>query len=143
DGGGPEGGPERPGEGAIRDASHTTAPLPLSPRRSTMYRQVEISASRDADPFQPVREARVRPRFLRLTISVCVLGLAGVTLASSSPSPPASIDARVTNDADSGGYRRYDGAVDAVTQACSAGRRQQNEPTVAVDPRDPNVIVAG
>jgi hypothetical protein len=55
----------------------------------------------------------------------------------------ASGDARVTRDDAPGSYLRYDGGTDATTAACSTGRRQQNEPTVAVDPSAPNVVVAG
>src|SRR5262245_14415797 len=52
-------------------------------------------------------------------------------------------DNRITRDATSGSYLRYDGQSDATTAACSVGRRPQNEPTVAVDPRATNVVTAG
>src|SRR4029453_11062665 len=55
----------------------------------------------------------------------------------------AASDARVTGDDTPGSYVRYDGGTDATTAASSTGRRQQNEPTVAVDPSAPNVVVAG
>jgi hypothetical protein len=55
----------------------------------------------------------------------------------------AGADVRVTNDATSGSYARYDGAVDATMLSCSTGRRTQNEPSVAVDPRNPSIMVAG
>ncbi len=55
----------------------------------------------------------------------------------------AAGDARITGDDAPGSYLRYDGGTDATTAACSTGRRQQNEPTVAVDPSAPNVVVAG
>ena len=54
----------------------------------------------------------------------------------------AGADIRVTNDAN-GSYARYDGAVDATMLSCSTGRRSQNEPSVAIDPRNPSVMVAG
>jgi hypothetical protein len=59
--------------------------------------------------------------------------------------PPlqAASDARVTLDSAAGTYLRYDGKSDATMEACSIGRRQQNEPTVAVDPFDTDVVVAG
>jgi hypothetical protein len=38
---------------------------------------------------------------------------------------------------------RSDGLSDATTQACSTGRRSQDEPAVAVDPRNTGVVVAG
>jgi hypothetical protein len=40
-------------------------------------------------------------------------------------------------------YLRYDGSSDATTTACSTGRRSQNEPTVAVDPHNTQVVAAG
>jgi hypothetical protein len=55
----------------------------------------------------------------------------------------ARADVLVTRDATAGSYVRSDGQSDATTQACSTGRRSQNEPTVAVDPRDAGVVVAG
>jgi hypothetical protein len=59
------------------------------------------------------------------------------------PSLRAAGDARVTVDNAAGSYTRYDGSTDATMQACSTGRRQQNEPAVAVDPSSTNVVVAG
>jgi hypothetical protein len=50
---------------------------------------------------------------------------------------------RVTADDTAGSYLRYDGSSDATMAACSTGRRSQNEPTVAVDPHDTSVVVAG
>jgi len=52
-------------------------------------------------------------------------------------------DTQVTRDNTSGSYLRYDGQTDATMSACSTGRRSQNEPTVAINPRHPNIIVAG
>jgi hypothetical protein len=52
-------------------------------------------------------------------------------------------DTRVTRDDQQGSYVRYDGATDATMLACSTGRRTQNEPSVAVHPAKPNVVVAG
>jgi hypothetical protein len=52
-------------------------------------------------------------------------------------------DTRVTRDATAGSYLRYDGQTDATLTACSTGRRPQNEPAVAVDPRNTDVVVAG
>jgi hypothetical protein len=50
----------------------------------------------------------------------------------------------VTNDNDGKtSYLRYDGTSDATTIACSSGRRSQNEPTVAVNPRNPDIVIAG
>lgn len=55
----------------------------------------------------------------------------------------ASGDVRVTRDNAAGGYVRYDGNTDSTTQACGTGRRSQNEPSIAVDPRDTRIVVAG
>jgi hypothetical protein len=50
----------------------------------------------------------------------------------------------VTNDHDGPtSYLRYDGTSDATTTACSSGRRSQNEPATAVDPGNPDIVVAG
>jgi hypothetical protein len=70
--------------------------------------------------------------------------LAAVAMVFAFASPlRAASDARVTIDTAAGNYLRYDGESDATMEACSIGRRQQNEPTVAVDPADPDVVVAG
>jgi hypothetical protein len=66
-----------------------------------------------------------------------VVGALAVTTAI------AGADVRVTRDASPGSYLRYDGQSDATTLACSTGRRSQNEPTIAVDPRNRGVVVAG
>jgi len=58
------------------------------------------------------------------------------------PNTPANH--RVTLDAPGlAGYARYDGGTDATTAACSTGRRNQNEPAIAVDPLHPNVMASG
>jgi hypothetical protein len=54
-----------------------------------------------------------------------------------------SANALVTRDGTASSYLRYDGSTDATTSACSTGRRSQNEPTVAVDPHNTQVVVAG
>ena len=66
--------------------------------------------------------------------------------AGPSSVPPVSglsPNVRVTRDRTPGSYRRADGTVDKTTRACSTGRREQNEPSVAVDPRKPSVVAAG
>jgi hypothetical protein len=55
----------------------------------------------------------------------------------------AATDNRVTNDASAGSYVRYDGGTDAQLTACGTGRRAQNEPTIALNPHDTDVIAAG
>jgi len=71
-----------------------------------------------------------------LAAILLVMALSPTSLAS-----PANT--RVTRDATSGSYLRYDGTSDATMAACSTGRRSQNEPTIAVDPHNTQVVVAG
>jgi hypothetical protein len=68
--------------------------------------------------------------------------IAAVALLTAGPVGVAAADTRVTNDED-GSYARYDGSVDSTMLSCSTGRRTQNEPSVAVDPRNPAIMVAG
>jgi hypothetical protein len=69
--------------------------------------------------------------------------VAAVVLLAAGPVGMAAADVRVTNDGTSGSYARYDGVVDATMLSCSTGRRTQNEPSAAVDPRNPDIMVAG
>jgi hypothetical protein len=70
--------------------------------------------------------------------------MASVVAASVEVLPAvAGGDVRITRDASPGSYVRYDGATDPTMHACSTGRRAQNEPAVAVDPRNSSVVVAG
>ena len=76
----------------------------------------------------------------RALFSLVALGLA-VALA---PPAQAATDARVTVDDTAGSYQlANDGGTDETMTRCSEGRRQQNEPTIAVDPSDTDVVVAG
>jgi hypothetical protein len=64
------------------------------------------------------------------------------------PAPPSqaagATDARVTVDNTANSYQLADGGTpDETMERCSEGRRQQNEPTVAVDPLDTDIVVAG
>jgi hypothetical protein len=75
-----------------------------------------------------------------VVVVACLMSLApgaGVGFASG----PDNV--RVTKDNQAGSYTRYDGTTDATMTACSTGKRAQNEPSVAVDPRSTNVVVAG
>jgi hypothetical protein len=83
-------------------------------------------------------EGGMRHRFL-----AAALGGALTVFIGGSVGAAADGNARVTRDFTAGSYVRYDGGTDATMQACSTGRRSQNEPTVAVDPSNPMVVVAG
>jgi hypothetical protein len=77
------------------------------------------------------------------TASVARAALATAVLVAAVYVAPARADTRVTRDATPGSYVRYDGGTDATLLSCSTGRRTQNEPSVAVDPRNPSIVVAG
>jgi hypothetical protein len=79
----------------------------------------------------------MRPRWF-LTASIVVLAT-----AFTGPALGVGANARVTRDDTASSYLRYDGSSDATMAACSTGRRQQNEPTVAVDPHNTSVITSG
>jgi hypothetical protein len=78
-----------------------------------------------------------------LRVSLFLAGTAVVVVATSVGSAALSGNVRVTSDATTSSYLRYDGTSDATTSACSTGRRSQNEPTVAVDPNNTQVVAAG
>src|SRR5437870_7267093 len=80
---------------------------------------------------------------MNVRLLVFVLAVAVVFSLSSVGRVASSGDTLVTRDNTAGSYLRYDGETDATMTACSTGRRSQNEPTVAVNPRNPDVIVAG
>jgi hypothetical protein len=67
-----------------------------------------------------------------------------LVIALAAPSSGAASNSRVTLDNDgTSSYTRYDGSSDAATLRCSHDKRSQNEPAVAVDPNDTDVIAAG
>jgi len=76
-----------------------------------------------------------RRALLSLVTLGLVVGLAGPAQAAT--------ESKVTGDDTPGSYQLADGGTDDTMTRCSEGRRQQNEPTVAVDPTDPSVVVAG
>lgn len=78
------------------------------------------------------------PKLLSVALSALALAALGVPAVAQ----PVGDD-RVTPDGTAGSYSRLDGSRDALHDFCSTGRRQQAEPAVAVNPRDPRVIVAG
>jgi hypothetical protein len=94
----------------------------------------------------PVHLAAVKARGRARVFSFVLVG-GVIALALSSGSGARSVlaptDVRVTRDDAAGSYLRYDGQTDAVTAACGTSRRKQSEPSIAVDPRDSAVIVAG
>ena len=78
----------------------------------------------------------------RALFSLVALGLV-VGLAP--PAQAVLTESKVTGDDTPGSYvlaNTTDGS-DETMARCSEGRRQQNEPTVAVDPTDTDVVVAG
>jgi hypothetical protein len=91
-----------------------------------------------------------RARRLAPLVPVAALLVAGAAcpaLPPRRPVPPpvhavVGANVRVTGDR-SGSYAAAEGKSDAVTRGCGNARLPQNEPTVAVDPRAPNVVVAG
>jgi hypothetical protein len=88
----------------------------------------------------PKREVDVARRFIsRLPVVLLTCAL----MAALAVPALAVSNARLTNDATANSYVRYDGGTDATLTACSTGRRPQNEPTVAVNPHDTDVITAG
>ena len=74
---------------------------------------------------------------------VLVAGAAALLVGFSGTALGSSANVRVTRDDTSGSYVRYDGSTDATMAGCSTGKRSQNEPTVAVDPHNTQVVVAG
>jgi hypothetical protein len=82
---------------------------------------------------------------MRSTFSLRVLSAgASLILVLGAVGPAAAAaNVRVTRDSTPGSYLRYDGVSDATMLGCSTGRRSQNEPSVAVNPRNPQIVVAG
>jgi hypothetical protein len=80
----------------------------------------------------------MRSRWLLVLVALSIV-LAGAF----SGTALGSANVLVTRDGTASSYLRYDGSADATTSACSTGRRSQNEPTVAVDPHNTQVVVAG
>jgi hypothetical protein len=83
---------------------------------------------------------------LRIVAAVTLMAAAAISAVASFK--PASADPRLTNDNGANGgyisdYTLVTGTpyTDAVLTACSQSRGRQNEPAVAVDPRNPLVIV--
>jgi hypothetical protein len=77
------------------------------------------------------------------SLSLLIGPIVVAAVAFTSSALGVSGNARVTGDDTASSYLRYDGSSDATMAACSTGKRSQNEPTVAVDPHDTSVVVAG
>jgi hypothetical protein len=79
--------------------------------------------------------------------AVAAVALVSPALPASASGPSAGTNVRVTVDTGSV-YQSADQLsggtyTDAVLQRCGTDRRQQNEPTLAIDPRDPSVWTSG
>ena len=86
------------------------------------------------------------PRWLRLA-SLGALVIAGVVMAGAVTPPSAGVNVRVTNDNDTT-YVSADQLAggtytDGVLLRCGTDRRMQNEPTLAIDPRNTSVWTSG
>jgi hypothetical protein len=79
----------------------------------------------------------------RFVVRFLALAAVGALAAALTGPALAATNSRVTADATAGSYTRYDGGTDAQLTACSTGRRPENEPTIAVNPHNSNVIAAG
>src|SRR6266511_3041571 len=86
----------------------------------------------------PGEEVLMRSRWLLVLVALSML-LAGAF----SGTALGSANVLVTRDGTASSYLRYAVSTDATTSACSTGRRSQNEPTVAVNPHNTQVAVAG
>jgi hypothetical protein len=74
--------------------------------------------------------------FLFAPVLVLAVAVSGAAFAGSG-------NVRVTKDDTAGSYLTYNGTSDATMAACSTGKRSQNEPTIAVDPHNTQVVVSG
>src|ERR671937_278474 len=80
-------------------------------------------------------------RSIRSVVAVVACLVSLVPAAAVANGTPANN--RVTRDNQAGSYTRYDGMTDTTMTSCSTNLRAQNEPTIAVDPHNPSVVVAG
>ena len=66
-----------------------------------------------------------------------------VLLMSLATPAQAATESKVTDDDHPGAYQLAGGGTDDTMTRCSTGRRQQNEPTVTIDPTNTQIVVAG
>src|SRR5205809_2031910 len=79
---------------------------------------------------------------VRLCVLVLAIALASPLLGTVPVVSSSGSDTQVTQDNTAGSYLRHDGQTHATVTARSTGRRPQNEPTVPVNPRHPNILTA-
>ena len=88
-------------------------------------------------------------RAMLVVIAASAAATCSFPAAAGASGPGAGANVRVTNDQGSSAYVSADqlggtgNYSDATLARCSTDRRPQNEPTLAIDPRDPSVWVAG
>lgn len=91
----------------------------------------------------------MRTRSVLICGAVAALALVSSALPASASGPSAGTNVRVSvDDGTQGAYVSADQLSghtysDAVLQRCGTDRRPQNEPTLAIDPRDPSVWTSG
>ncbi len=91
----------------------------------------------------------MRARSVLICGAVAVAALASPSLAMAASGPSAGANVRVTvDDGSQGAYQsaaQLSGGsyTDAVLARCGTDRRMQNEPTLAIDPRNPQVWASG
>jgi hypothetical protein len=91
----------------------------------------------------------MRTRSVLICGAVAAVALVSSALPASASGPSAGTNVRVTvDDGTQGSYvsaGQLSGGTytDAVLQRCGTDLRQQNEPTLAIDPRDPSVWTSG
>jgi hypothetical protein len=102
-----------------------------------------LAGAKSLDSRFDLWEARMPRRLLPIPF---IIGLVSLLTASAFASTPGA-DVRLSNDYPGGGYvSAYTLATgnpytDAVLQECSIARGRQNEPSVAVDPRNTSVLI--
>jgi hypothetical protein len=108
---------------------------------------VELLYMPAADHDWP-REVGMRPRSALICGAVTLAALSSPGIAAAA-APSAGANVRVTADNHTqGAYQSADELsggtyTDAVLTRCGSDRREQNEPTLAIDPRDPSVWASG